>query len=431
MTDFKTIQQAIDKGSGKVHLRGWIYRERNSNKFRFIVLRDATNIIQCVIKKEEVDERLWDLSVSLGIETSVEVTGTIKEDKRAPTGYEVDVSDFKVIGESHSFPIQKDQSAEFLLDQRHLWVRSRYMTSILKVRHTVFQAFREFFNKKGFFESHMPMFTPTSCEGGSTVFAVKYFNDKVYLTQSWQLYAEAVVFGLEKIYTIAPCFRAEKSKTSRHLSEFWMGEMEAAWMDLEAVTKNAEQLIEYIVQSVLKNNRQELEILKRDVKPLQKIKAPFHHLTYDEVLEVLNSKDKLNITWGKDLRTVEEDALMKHFDKPVIVMRYPKNTMAFYKPIDPENPKVALCFDMLAPEGYGEIVGGSQRDTDIHGLIKSLNKEGELLKNYQWYLDLRRFGSVPHSGYGVGMERIVSWVCGLDNIKDSIPFPRTMLRKSP
>lgn len=429
--EFISIQKAIDNKEGKVKIRGWVYRERKSNKMGFIVLRDDTNIIQCVIEREKLDEETWNLVKSLQIEASIIIEGTLRPDKRAPTGVELGVDTIELVGASDKYPIQKDQSPEFLLDKRHLWLRSRRLNAILKIRSTVTGAIHEFFRKNGYHEFTPPIFTPNACEGGATLFEVKYFNDTVYLTQSWQLYAEAAVFSLGKIYDMAPTFRAEKSKTSRHLAEFWMAEMEAAWMELPQVTQVAKDEIEFIVQEVLKKNKKELEILGRDLSKLEKIKQPFPNITYSEALKILKDKDGMEVPWGKDLRTIEEDKLMTHFETPIVVTNYPKETMAFYKPKDPKEPTTALCFDMLAPEGYGEIIGGSQRSTDVKELEDGLKKEGEDPENYEWYIDLRRYGSVPHSGYGLGVERVVAWVCGIDNIKDAIPFPRTMLRKSP
>lgn len=425
------IQQAIHQGSGEVNIRGWIYRERGSSQFKFIVLRDSSNIIQCVIKKESVSDKIWKDADKLLIESSVEVSGIIKEDKRAPTGFEVQVSDLNVVQFADPYPITKDQSPEFLLDKRHLWIRSRKLNAVFKIRSTLMGAIHKFFRDNGFFEFQPPILQPSQCEGGSTLFEVKYYNEKTYLTQSWQLYAEAAIFSLEKIYTISPCFRAEKSKTSRHLSEFWMAEMEIAWAGLDEIVSFAESLIEFIIQEVIKNNPDDLKILGQDIEKLKKIVKPFPKMKYGEVLKILKEKNSIDIEWGKDLRTVEEDEIMKHFDKPLIVTHYPKEIMAFYKPADKESPKEALCMDILAPEGYGEIVGGSQRDIDIDALKKSLEKIGEKIENYEWYLDLRKFGSVPHAGFGLGVERLLAWICKLDNIKDAIPFPRTMLRKSP
>ncbi len=429
--DFISIQEALKKGNGKVVLRGWVYRERGSNALKFVVLRDASNIIQCVFEKTKFTEAEWKQIDKISVESSLKVQGEIKRDERAPTGYELHVEKFEVVQLAEKFPITKDQSTEFLLDVRHLAIRSRKLTAIMKIRSTVFGAIHEFFRSKGYHEMEPPIFTPNACEGGSTLFEVKYYKDKVYLTQSWQLYAEAAIFALEKIYCISPCFRSEKSKTTRHLSEFWMAEVETAWMEFPGLQKQAEDLISHIVKKVLETNHEELKILERDVKNLEKVKPPFPRITYTEALKLLKEKENIEIPWGKDLRTTEEDLIMNHFDKPVIVTNYPKEIMAFYKPRDPKDPKTALCMDVLAPEGYGEIIGGSQRDTNIEELKKALKKEGEKIESYQWYLDTRRYGSVPHSGFGLGVERIVSWICGLDNIKDAIPFPRTMLRFRP
>ncbi|MBW3000197.1 asparagine--tRNA ligase [Candidatus Woesearchaeota archaeon] len=421
----------MEKGSGPVSIRGWVFRERGSSKLKFIVLRDVTGTIQCTINKAKVGDEQFKIASAVQVEASMRIHGTIKKDERAPGGYEIQVEKFDVVGWSDTFPITKDQSTEFLLDKRHLWMRSRKMTAIMKIRSTVFWAIHKFFRDKKYFEMAPPIFTPSACEGGSTLFEVKYYNDKVYLTQSWQLYAEAAIFGMENIYCISPCFRSERSKTSRHLSEFWMAEMEAAWLHLDDIVKIAKELVAFIVEKVVEENEDELKFLGQDVEKLKKIKLPFKTITYTEALKILKEKSKMDVKWGKDLRTIEEDELMKHFDKPVVVTNYPKETMAFYKPADPKDPKTALCFDMLAPEGYGEIIGGSERDTNLEALKESLEKEGEKLDNYDWYLDLRRYGSVPHSGFGLGVERVIAWICGLENIKDAIPFPRTMLRKMP
>ncbi|MCD4666874.1 asparagine--tRNA ligase [archaeon] len=428
--EFISISEAIKKGKGSVKLRGWVYRERGSNKLKFIVLRDSSDIIQAVIDKDKVGKKEWDDAVKLLIESSVEIEGDLAKDIRAPTGYEVKVKKLKVVHFAEKYPITKDQSTEFLLDKRHLWLRSRKLSSVMKIRSTVMESFRDYFQKKNFFELSPPIFTPNACEGGATLFEVKYFRDKVYLTQSWQLYAEAAIFALEKIYTISPCFRAEKSKTTRHLSEFWMAEMEAAWYGLDDLMKDAEGVIAYIVEQVLKKNKKELDLLGRDISKLKKIKTPFVRVTYKEALDILRKKG-VKIKFGKDLRTIEEDKLVESYDRPLIVTNYPKEIMAFYNPKDPKDKKTARCFDVLAPESYGELVGGSERDINFDELKKALEKEGENPKNYSWYFDTRKYGSVPHGGFGLGVERLVSWICGLSSIKDAIAFPRTMLRKTP
>lgn len=415
-----------------IHIRGWIYRTRSSGNIVFMTLRDVTGVLQATVKRGNLPDSEFEDAVKALIESSVQITGIVKEDKRAPGGYELQVTNLTVVNFSEPYPITKDQSPEFLMDQRHLWIRSRKMTSILKVRSTVVGAIHSFFREHGFYEFDAPVLQPNQCEGGSTLFEVKYYEDKTYLSQSWQLYAEAGVFSLEKIYNMGPTFRAEKSKTSRHLSEFWMAEMEAAWMDLSDVTVLAKEEVHYILAKVLEINKKELEILGQDVSKLEQIvAAEFPTITYTEALRILKEKEGMEIEWGKDLRTLEEDNLMKHFTTPVVVTNYPLEIMAFYKPKDEKDPRTALCFDMLAPEGYGEIIGGSQRSTDIVAMTERLEQMGENVQNYKWYFDLRRYGSVPHSGYGLGVERLVAWICKAENIKDTIPFPRTLLRFRP
>ncbi|MFX1386876.1 MAG: asparagine--tRNA ligase [Promethearchaeota archaeon] len=429
--EYTTIEEALKRGSTSVNLRGWVYRERKSNKFVFIVLRDESDIIQCVISKDK-SPMIFERAEKLTIESSVKVSGDLKEDNRAPTGYEVSVSDLEVIQIAEPFPITEHQSPELLYDNRHLWIRSRKLNAVLKIRHTVVGAIHEFFRSNGYYEFDAPIFQPSQSEGGATLFEVKYFDDITYLSQTWQLYAEAGIFSLGKIYNMGPTFRAEKSKTSRHLSEFWMAEMEAAWMQLDEVTEVAKDEIRFIVKKVLEENRNELEILGRDIKLIEHYaKAEYPTIKYSEALEILNSKYKMNIPWGKDLRTIEEAKIADHFKVPVVVTHYPTKIMGFYKPPSEENPKEALCFDMLAPEEYCEIIGGSERSLLVDDMIKRLEADGEDPKKYEWYFELRKYGSVPHSGYGVGVERVVMWLCGIDNIKDAIPFPRTMLRKAP
>jgi len=429
---FISVKDAIKKGKDKVAVRGWVYRERKSNKFIFLVIRDASEIIQCVIKKDKVPKELWAAAEKILIETSVKLTGSIKADKRAPTGYEVEVSDLEIVHYAEDFPMGKDQSYEYLLDMRHLWLRSRKLTAVLKIRSTVFGAIHEYFRKLGYYEFHSPIIIPGGAEEGPTLFEIKYFDRQMYLTQTWQLYAEAAIFALEKIYTIAPSFRAEKSKTSRHLTEYWHAEVEVAWLNLKEIIDLAEGLVKHVVKKVLEKNKEELKILDRDVKKLlPATKKKFPRATYTEILNLLKEKKGFDVEWGKDLRTVEEEKVMELFDTPVFVTHYPKEAMAFYKPRDPKDPKTALCFDLLAPEGNGELIGGSERDTDLKELETSLKKLGEKLEDYHYYLDTRKYGSVPHSGFGMGVERLVKWICGLDNIKDAIPFPRTMTRTNP
>jgi asparaginyl-tRNA synthetase len=429
---FITIQQAIAQGEGEASLRGWVYRERESNKFKFIVLRDGTNIIQTVVKKEEVSEQIWNDAVKLQVEASIIVKGVLKRDERAPTGVELNVRELTVVGTSDQFPITKDQSIEFLADNRHLWLRSRQMNAMLKIRATAFRAFREYFDKHDFIEYHSPMFQATQAEGGSSLFSVKYFNTQVYLSQTWQLYAEPAIQSYEKIYTIAPCFRAEKSVTSRHLTELWMAEMEVAWAEFTDIQNYGEGVVKHIVKSVLEHNALDLQTLGRDAAKLRPtVDKPFPRMTYTDVLKLLKEKFDMDIEWGKDLRTIEEDKLSSLFDLPVIVTEYPAVVKAFYMKEVPGHPEVVQGCDFIGPEGYGELIGGSERETDIEVLKKKLIAQGEDPENYQYYLDTRRYGSVPHGGFGMGMERIISWICGFETIKDAIPFPRTPARWTP
>ena len=432
MVKYISIQDAMDKGKGKVSVRGWVHRERGSRKFKFIVLRDSSQIIQCILKREDFDAK-WDEIDKLQVEASIMLTGDIKEDKRAPTGYEILVKDYEIVGISESYPITKDQSKELLADHRHLWLRSRKMTAILKIRSTVFQAIDEYFKKVGFYEYHSPIFQAVQCEGGSDLFTVDYFGKKdVFLGQTWQLYAEPAIFGLEKIYTISPSFRAEKSKTSRHLTEYWHAEMEMAWADFDEIIDHGEKLLKHIVKKVLDERKAELKILERDVKKLEPtVKKPFVRMTYTEALDILKKKCKMDVPWGKDLRTIEEEKLTELYDVPIICTHYPKKVKAFYMTEDPDDPKVVQGCDFLAPEGHGEIVGGSHREHDIEKVKKRLIEDGEDPKEYEFYLDTRRYGSVPHGGFGMGVERVIKWICGLDTIKDAIPFPRTMERYKP
>lgn len=425
-----SIQEAINQGKGTASIRGWCYRERKSNKLGFIVLRDHSNIIQCVIDKETVPEQVWNDANKILIESALELSGEIAEDKRAPTGYEIRVKDLKIIHVAERYPITKDQSTEFLLDQRHLWIRSRELTNVWKIKAQILKACRNFFEQKKYYETTPPIITGSSCEGGSTLFELKYFDEKAYLSQSAQLYLEAMIFSLEKVWALTPSFRAEPSKTNRHLTEYWHLEAETAFMDFEALLKFEEELISHICQHTAKNCANELKILGRNPEDLQKITPPFPRITYDEALQILE-KDGMKIPWGKDLRTEEEEQLMKHYDKPLIITKYPSKIKAFYMKQDPQNPEVVLCCDVIAPEGYGEIIGSSERETDLETIKKKLVAQGENPEHYAWYLDLRRYGSVPHSGFGMGVERIVRWFCKLETIRDAIPFPRTIKRKYP
>ncbi|MCK5043400.1 asparagine--tRNA ligase [Candidatus Pacearchaeota archaeon] len=428
---FISINEAMKKGRGQVAVRGWVFRERGSNKFKFLILRDVTNTIQCILPHEKF-EKQWGEIDKIQVETSVEIFGTIKKDSRAPTGYEIQVSKINIIGLSDKFPINKSLNEELLGDRRHLWLRSRKMISIMKIRSTVTGALHEYFRSKGFYEFQSPVIIPGGAEEGPTMFEINYFKKKMYLAQTWQLYAESAIYSLEKIYCIAPSFRAEKSKTSRHLTEYWHTEMEIAWANLDEIMDYAEEMTKYVLKKVLEKNKEELEFLGRDIKKLgPALKKKFPRVTYDEVLKILKDKKKMKVSWGKDLRTIEEEKFMELYDTPVFVTNYPKEVMAFYKPRDPKNPKTARCFDMLGPEANGELIGGSERDINIEELKKSLKSKGEKLEDYSHYFDIHSYGAVPHGGYGLGTERLIKWICGLDTIKDAIAFPRTMTRTSP
>ncbi len=426
------IQETIKKGKGKTHIKGWVYRVRKGKNLIFLIMRDANNIIQCVVEKEKVSEKIWKDAEKLLTESAVEIDGKVSKDDRAPTGYEIKVEKLNVVHFSEVFPIGKDLSTEFLADNRHLWLRSRKMNAIMKIRSKVFGAIHDYFRSNGYYEFQSPIFQATQGEGGSTLFTVPYFGKELYLAQTWQLYAEAAIFSLEKIYCIAPSFRAEKSVTSRHLTEYWHAEMEILWNTFGDLQDEAEGLLRNIVKLVLRDCKEELEILKRDTKKLKATaKKKFPRITYTEALKILDKKCKMKVKWGKDLRTVEEDKLGELYDTPIIVTRYPKEVKAFYMKEDPENNKVVLGFDVIGPDGYGELFGASQRETDVEVLKDRLKKEGEDLKDYEYYFDTRRYGSVPHGGFGMGVERVISWICGLETIKDAIPFPRNPTRFTP
>ncbi len=429
LMSFISVQQAIDKGEGQVSLRGWIHRERGSNKLKFIVLRDSSNIIQVVCKRDIFED--WSLIDKLSVESSIEVTGTLHEDARAPTGYELRAESLTLVGESHEYPITRDMSVEHLANNRHLWLRSRKMMAMLKIRSTVFTAIRDYFLQQGFIEYHSPIFQAVQCEGGSELFEVNYFDKKdVFLTQTWQLYAEPAIFGVEKIFTIAPTFRAEKSLTARHLTEFWMAEMEMAWASFSDIIGHGEGMVKHIVQKVLKDNVLELSLLERDTKDLENLlDKPFIQITYTDALAKLKTVG-MNVEWGKDLRTLEEEKLCELYDVPVVVTHYPKKVKAFYMTEDQDNPDVVHGCDFLV-KGIGEILGGSHREHDLEKIKQRLIDDNEDPSEYEFYLDTRRYGSVPHGGFGLGTERVIRWICGFDQVKDCIAFPRTPERYKP
>jgi asparaginyl-tRNA synthetase len=420
-----------EKKIGKEYeIKGWVYRIRKLKDKIFVVIRDSYGIIQVVFNENSPNFQDAD---KLKSECSLIIKGKVKEEPKAPGGYELEGTSLEIVHIGDDFPIQKDYSKEFLADVRHLWLRSRKLTTALKVRATAIKAIHEYFDSEGFYEFQSPILQSTQCEGGSELFEVKYFEEKMFLTQTWQLPAEAGIFALEKIYTVSPTFRAEKSLTSRHLTEFWMIEAEMAWYTFNDMLKTGEGLIKHIVKRVLEEHKEDLEtVMERDTsKLLPTIEKPFPRITYDEALKLLKEKCDFEVEWGKDLRTLEEEKLVALFDTPVIVTHYPKAVKAFYMKESPDNPDVVLGSDFLAPEGCGEIIGGSEREEKIESIIARLEAQGEDPKNYGFYLDTRKYGSVPHSGFGLGLERIVRWICGLETIKDAIAFPRTPNRRYP
>ena len=426
------IKELADHVGKEVTLKGWLYNKRSSGKLQFLMLRDGTGIVQCVVFKGNVSEEMFEAAGSLSQESSFEVTGTVKKDDRQVGGHEIDVKDLKIISAASEYPITpKEHGVEFLMDHRHLWVRSRKQWAILRIRHRVVKAIRDFFDERGFTLFDPPIITPNAVEGTSTLFETPYFDlGKAYLTQSGQLYAEAGAMALGKVYTFGPTFRAEKSKTRRHLTEFWMVEPEMAYFDLNDDMDLAEEFIEYIVQTILAERKEELEILERDTTNLEKVKRPFPRVSYSEAVEILKKKD-YEFEWGNDFGGADETVISEEFDRPVMIHRYPADVKAFYMKRDPDDPKVALAVDVIAPEGYGEIIGGSQREDDLDELLKRIKEHNLPQEFFEWYLDLRRYGSVPHSGFGLGLERTVSWICGIDHLREAIPFPRMIYRNTP
>lgn len=415
-----------------VTLNGWLYNKRSSGKLRFVILRDGSGYCQCVYFKKAVPEGTFEKIDEIGQESAISVTGLVKEEPRAPGGYELDGQAIEVIHDTHEYPITpKEHGVEFLMDHRHLWIRSSKQVAVLKVRHRLIKAIRDFFDERGFTLFDTPVLTPAACEGTSTLFETPYFDlGNAYLTQSGQLYAEAGALALGKVYTFGPTFRAEKSKTRRHLTEFWMVEPEVAFADLNDDMDLAEEFLEYIIQTTINDCEEELKTLERDISSLKNVKRPFPRVTYDEAVEILK-KNGSDFEWGGDFGGGDETIISSQFDKPVLVHRYPAEVKAFYMKRDPENEKLALAVDVLAPEGYGEIIGGSQREDDFDLLLGRIKAHDLPQEAFEWYLDLRRYGSVPHSGFGMGVERTVSWICGLDHVRETIPFPRMIYRKTP
>jgi len=418
----------------EVTLHGWLHGRRSSGKLHFLQVRDGTGTIQCVVFKGNVSPETFAEADHLPQETSLAVTGIVKKDERAPIGYELDVRGLRVVARpAREFPIgHKEHGVAFLMEQRHNWLRSPRQQVILRVRHTVEKAIRDFFDGRGFTLVDAPIFTPAACEGTSTLFEVPYFDlGKAYLTQSGQLYMEAAAMALGKVYCFGPTFRAEKSKTRRHLTEFWMVEPEVAYMDLDGDMELMEQFVSHVVQTALAKHRKELQtVLERDVSALEKVLPPFPRITYTEAVELIQ-KAGHPMSWGEDIGGDEETVVAKQFDRPVMVHRYPADMKAFYFKKDPDDPKVALGCDVLAPEGYGEIIGGGQREDDLAKLEAEIERHQLPKEAFEWYLDVRRFGTVPHAGFGMGVERCVAWICGLHHVRETIPFARMMERITP
>ncbi len=432
------INQLSEHVGEEVTLSGWLYNLRSSGKILFPQLRDGTGIVQSVVLKNAVSEELWETLKGLGQESALTIRGTVRADARAPGGHEIDLIHADVLDEVHDYPITpKEHGTEFLMDHRHLWLRSRRQHAILKVRHTVVKAVRDFLDNDGFTLADAPIFTPAACEGTTTLFEVNYFDDqKAYLTQSGQLYNEATAAALGKVYCFGPTFRAEKSKTRRHLTEFWMVEPEMAYAHLEDVMNLAERFLSYIASRVLEDRAEELKVLERDPSKLEAIIPPFPRLHYDDAVKMLHEGHEKGLLesrfeWGGDFGAPDETYLSSHYDKPVMVHHYPAIVKAFYMARDAERDELALGVDVLAPEGYGEVIGGGERATSLEFLKQQIALHELPQDAFEWYLDLRRYGSVPHAGFGMGIERCTAWMCGIEHIRETIPFPRLMYRLRP
>ena len=421
-----------------ITIRGWLYNARSSGKLLFLEIRDGSGIVQGIVAKNAVSEEVWNRAVALTQESSIIVTGTPREHPKRPGVYELDVHDLTIVQLAQDYPITpKEHGIEFLMDHRHLWLRSKRQHAILRVRHEVVRAVRDFLDNDGFILADTPILTPAACEGTTTLFELDYFDDgKAYLTQSGQLYNEATAAAFGKVYCFGPTFRAEKSKTRRHLTEFWMVEPEVAYATLEDMMVLAERFLSFIVARVLERRREELKLLERDTGKLEAVTAPFPRLPYDEAVRMLHEAHlagrlEHDFVWGGDFGAPDETYLAQQFDRPVIVHRYPAQVKAFYMEEDPERPELALCMDVLAPEGYGEIIGGGQRMQSCDRLAHRIAEHNLPREAFEWYLDLRRYGTVPHAGFGMGIERCVAWLCGLEHVRETIPFPRMLYRLRP
>ena len=425
------IQDIAEHVEQEVTLKGWLYNKTDKGKLRFLLLRDGTGVIQTVVFQKNVSPEVFQATDTLTQESSLVVTGTIRKDERALGGFEMDVRNLEVIQVADSYPISpKEHGTSFLMDNRHLWLRSARQHSILRIRSEIIKACRDFLDDGGFTLVDTPIITPAACEGTTTLFGLDYFEEKAYLTQSGQLYNEAACMSVGKTYCFGPTFRAEKSKTRRHLTEFWMIEPEVAFADLDDIMDLAQEYLCAIVQRVLTERREELKVLERDIAVLEKAQSPFPRISYHEAFDILE-KEGTQTPRGSDFGGTDETIISSQFDRPVIVHRYPAAIKAFYMQPDGENPELALCMDILAPEGYGEIIGGSQRIHDYDLLSERIEEHHLPREALQWYLDLRKYGSVPHSGFGMGVERVVAWICGIDHVRETIAFPRMLHRMNP
>jgi len=445
MPDAIRIQDISQHVGEKVTLQAWLYNRTDKGRLQFLQVRDGTGFAQCVVFKKEVSPEVFEAATSLTQESSLVVTGTVRADDRAPGipgGFEVGVTDLQVLQVAQDYPIQpKEHGVEFLMDNRHLWIRSQRQWAVLRVRATVIRAIRDWLDDNGFVNMDTPILTPAACEGTTTLFETDYFGEPAFLAQSGQLYNEADIYAFKRVYCFGPTFRAEKSKTRRHLTEFWMVEPEAAFCDMDQLMEIEEQFISYIVQTCLRERAQELALLERDTAPLEKVSPPFPRVSYDDALEMLveireqtddeELKEQLQIEWGDDFGSPHETVLTRRFEKPIIVYGYPTRAKAFYMEPWPGRPEVSKSTDVLAPEGYGEIIGGSERISDPDLLFQRLEEWNLPREAFEWYVDLRKYGSTPHSGFGLGVERTVTWICGIDHLRETIAFPRLLKRVYP
>ena len=432
VTELTTIRRLGEHVGARVELRGWLYKIRGKGKIAFLHLRDGSGTVQVILKRDVVGEDAMKAAKEAGQEASLKIRGSVRADDRAPGGFEVEADDVEIVSPAEGeYPIAlQEHGVDFLLSKRHLWLRSSKQHAVIRIRSEVIQSIRDFFYERDFTNVDAPIFTPAACEGTSNLFKVDYFEDEAFLSQSGQLYMEAAAMAHGKVYCFGPTFRAEKSKTRRHLTEFWMVEPEIAYGTLDDVMDLSEEFLEYVVKRVLERCPQELKTLERDLEPLQRVQRPFPRVSYDDAVKILHEKG-IEFTWGDDFGAPDETAISENFDRPVLIHRYPAAIKAFYMKRDPEDERFALGVDVIAPEGVGEVIGGGERATDLNYLLEQIAAHELPQEAFEWYLDLRRYGSVPHAGFGLGLERTVAWICGREHVREAIPFPRTIYRKEP